>query len=73
MNLTTKQRRLIEALLTEATQKEACARAQVSEPSLYRWLRIPAFREALDMARQDLQTQTIQALAQRRAAALVGG
>lgn len=65
--LTSKQERLILALLSAPDQKTAAEQAQVSEPSLYRWLRDPQFRRALDDARNNLRQASIAELARRRA------
>ena len=50
--LTRNQERAVLALLTASTIKEAAAQAQISEPTLYRWLKEPAFREAWVEARR---------------------
>jgi hypothetical protein len=52
--LTGKQEPLIAALLTEPTQAAAAAKAGVSEATLHRWLRLPAFRAAYRQARREL-------------------
>ncbi|WP_376793088.1 phBC6A51 family helix-turn-helix protein [Thermoflexus sp.] len=45
--VTPRQRRAIEALVTFGTTQAACEVAGVSRTTLYRWLRQPAFRQAL--------------------------
>jgi hypothetical protein len=52
--LTGKQEPLIAALLTEPTHAAAAAKAGVSEATLHRWLRLPAFRAAYRQARREL-------------------
>jgi hypothetical protein len=52
--LTGKQEELIASLLTEPTHAAAAAKAGVSEATLYRWLNLPAFRDAYRQARRDL-------------------
>jgi phage terminase small subunit len=49
-NLTAKQRKCIEALLTKWDTTQAAAAAGVSRDTLYRWLKGPAFREELQNA-----------------------
>jgi hypothetical protein len=49
-----KQEVLIAALLTEPTHAAAAARAGVSEATLGRWLRMPAFQAAYRQARREL-------------------
>ena len=46
-NLNPEQLEAITALLERATIKEAAADAGVSRGTIYRWLKLPAFREAL--------------------------
>src|SRR5262245_35709689 len=48
--LIAKQEALIAALLTEPTYAQAAAKAGVSETTLYRWMRDPAFRKAYRQA-----------------------
>jgi hypothetical protein len=52
--LNRKQEALIAALLTESTHAAAAARAGVSEATLHRWLRLPAFQGAYRRARREL-------------------
>ena len=68
--LSARQERLILALLSAPDQKTAAEQAGVSEPSLYRWLRDPEFRKALDAARKDFRTASINEMAKRRADSL---
>jgi hypothetical protein len=49
-----KQEALIAALLTEPTHAAAAAKAGVSEATLHRWLRLPAFQAAYDGACREL-------------------
>lgn len=65
--LSTRQERLIACLLTCDHQRTACVKAGVSEPSLYRWLRDPAFRQALDQAREQFRSRKIAELARQEA------
>jgi hypothetical protein len=52
--LTRKQEALIAALLTEPTHAAAAAKAEVSEATLHRWLRLPDFRAAWRAARREV-------------------
>src|SRR5262245_6660684 len=52
--LTRKEESLIGALLTESTRAAAAAKAGVSEATVGRWLRLPAFRSAYRRARREL-------------------
>jgi phage terminase small subunit len=52
-NLTPRQRRTIESLLTCADVTEAARQAKVSRDTVYRWLKQDAFRSALDQAVQE--------------------
>lgn len=47
-NVTPRQRRAIESLLTTADNTAAAAAAGVSRQTLYRWLRDPVFQAELD-------------------------
>lgn len=49
-SLTTKQRRLIAALLSESKNLDAAKKAGVSEATIYRWLEDPTFQAALRAA-----------------------
>jgi hypothetical protein len=60
------QERAIFALLSEPTLKAAAASASISETTLWRWLREPAFKDAYRKARSDALAQAtakLQALA----------
>ncbi len=48
--LTPKQRRAVEALLTTGEVVEAAQAAGVSRDTLYRWLKLPAFHQAVRQA-----------------------
>lgn len=48
--LTTKQQRLIAAMLTNGTNEAAARAVGISSKTLYRWLELPAFRDALKAA-----------------------
>ena len=52
--LTSKQEALIAALLTEPNYAAAATKAGVGQTTLYRWLRLPAFRTAYREARREL-------------------
>jgi hypothetical protein len=52
--LSGKQEALIAALLTERSHAAAAARAGVSPATLYRWLHLPAFRDAYRRAGREL-------------------
>jgi transcriptional regulator with XRE-family HTH domain len=68
--LTNTQERAITALLTEKTQAEAAAKAGVNESTVSRWLREPAFAEALQQARRDLVSVAIGRLQEAAATAV---
>jgi len=61
--LTSRQQRALVALLEEPTREDAAKRAGVNPATLYRWLREPAFREALAEARRDAFSQATTAIA----------
>jgi hypothetical protein len=61
------QERAIVALLSEPTLRAAASSAGISESTLWRWLRDPAFRVAYRRARQEVLER-----ATARLAALVG-
>ena len=52
--LTAKQRKAIQALVTSRSIGEAQAKAGVSESTLLRWRKLPAFRAALRQAEREL-------------------
>jgi hypothetical protein len=52
--LSRKQEALIAALLTEPTHAAAAREAGVSEATLHRWLRLPAFRASYRQTRRQL-------------------
>ncbi len=56
--LTNKQRKAIEALLVTNTINRAAKRANVSDSSLYRWMRLESFQTALREARRDILVHT---------------
>src|SRR5437764_7546041 len=68
--ITPRQEKALAALLAEPTHAAAAARAQVSEATLYRWLKQPAFqaayrelrRRAVDGAVSHLQQATAEAV-----------
>jgi hypothetical protein len=60
--LSGKQQRAIEALLSEPTTKAAAEKAKVSEATLHRWLNDPAFSVAHKEARGRLLETTLTAL-----------
>ena len=49
-NVTPRQRKAIEALLTHGTVSQAAKAAHVARKTIYAWLRQPAFRAALSEA-----------------------
>lgn len=63
--VTPRQHKTIEALLTSGDRRAACAAAGISAQTLYRWLKQPHFRQALQQA----EGEALQAL-QRRLTAL---
>ncbi len=52
--LTTKQNKAIEAILLTNTIIRAAKRANVSEASIYRWMKQKSFQTALRAARRDI-------------------
>ena len=56
--LTTKQKKTIEALLLTNTIDRAAKRANVSEASIYRWMKQESFQTALRAARRDILAHT---------------
>jgi hypothetical protein len=57
--LTSKQEALLAALLTEPTYAAAAAKAGVGQTTLYRWMNLPAFRDAYRQARRELVESAI--------------
>jgi hypothetical protein len=64
--LSPRQGRAIACLLSEATIAAAATKARVSEPTLRRWLKLEAFAQAYQRARQESYRETLRLL--RRAA-----
>ena len=62
--LTTKQNKTIEALLLTNTIDRAAKRANVSEASIYRWMKQESFQTALRAARRDILAHTTTRLQQ---------
>ena len=62
--LTNKQRKAIEALLVTNTINRAAKRANVSDSSLYRWMRLESFQTVLREARRDILVHTTTRLQQ---------
>lgn len=60
--LSPKQQKLIEALLTCDTVLEACEVAKVASSTAYHWLQEPAFKAAYDEAKKAVFTQSLNAL-----------
>ena len=56
--LTTRQNKAIEALLLTNTIDRAAKRANVSEASIYRWMKQESFQTALRAARRDILAHT---------------
>lgn len=63
-SLKIQQHRAITALLSERTIQEAARKAEVSERNLHRWLKLPAFQQALQEARQEVSKHTLARLQQ---------
>jgi len=61
-NVTSKQRRAIEALVTTGQVTDAADAAQVARRTVYRWLRQDAFRAALDEAEAEAVAELSRAL-----------
>jgi alpha-D-ribose 1-methylphosphonate 5-triphosphate synthase subunit PhnG len=68
--LTTKQNKTIEALLLTNTIDRAAKRANVSEASIYRWMKQESFQTALRAARRDILAHTTTRLQQMSVRAL---
>ena len=68
--LTTKQNKTIEALLLTNTIDRAAKRANVSEASIYRWMKQESFQTALRKARRDILAHTTTRLQQMSVRAL---
>ena len=60
--LSAKQQRTVIALLTCKTVAEAARAAQVSERSIYKWLKMVDFRQALSLAEGELIDQAVRRL-----------
>jgi len=61
--LTPSQRRALPFVVASPTLTGAVATCGVSEATLHRWVRLPAFRDAVDAGRRDLARQALAALA----------
>jgi hypothetical protein len=57
--LTSKQECVIAALLTEPTYAAAAVKAGVGVATVYRWMKIPQFREAKDKAGEEIVDATV--------------
>ena len=57
--LTRKQEKLIAALITEESIKEAAAKAGVAEVTVYRWLKVNEFQNAYRQAKTETVRQAI--------------
>jgi len=68
-NLTPKQGRAIAALLSETTVAGAAEKIGISEVTLHRWLKQPAFKAAFRAARRELVEKAIALLQQGSSAA----
>ncbi len=68
--LTTLQNKTIEALLLTNTIDRAAKRANVSEASIYRWMKQESFQTALRKARRDILAHTTTRLQQMSVRAL---
>lgn len=63
-DLTAKQQRAIEALLSQSSIRDAAKKAQASETTLFRWLQDEAFKKAYLDARREATKQAIAQLQQ---------
>lgn len=61
-SLSSKQQKALTELLAQPSVKAAAVSAGVSEASLWRWLQVPAFQEALRQARGRVLECTLTAL-----------
>jgi hypothetical protein len=62
--LSFKQEKAIAALLSEATISAAAERSGVSEVTLYRWIKLPVFRDAYRAARREVVEKAVAQLQQ---------
>lgn len=69
-NLNAKQQRAVLALLSEPSVAKAAAAAQVGERTLYKWLRLPAFRGAVAALEGELIDEATRRLLAMQDAAL---
>jgi len=68
--LTPRQEELILAIISSPDLRTAAKRAQVSEATVYRWLRCKQFKQRLAEQQRRLCEESIVALARRRAETL---
>ena len=57
--LSLRQERAISALLIHPTMSKAAAAAEVGEVTLWRWLRLPYFKEQYQLARRQAVSQAV--------------
>jgi hypothetical protein len=69
-DLSARQKRFLQALLNSKSAREAARKVKVGEKTAYRWLRQPAFREALAEAEADLLEAATRRLLALQASAL---
>ena len=70
LTITSKQEKAIAALLSEATITTAATKIGVTEGTLHKWLKDPAFVEAYRAARRDAVAQAVARLQQVSSAAV---
>ncbi|MGB9798528.1 MAG: hypothetical protein ACPLUL_00325 [Thermanaerothrix sp.] len=69
-DLSARQKRFLQALLTSKSAREAAQKAGIGEKTAYRWLRQPAFREALQEAESGLLEEAMRRLLSMQSGAL---
>ncbi|GAP11046.1 hypothetical protein BECAL_02228 [Bellilinea caldifistulae] len=69
-DLTARQKRFLQALLTSKSAREAAHKCGIGEKTAYRWLRQPAFREALQEAESGLLEEAMRRLLSMQSGAL---
>jgi hypothetical protein len=69
-NLSPKQKRLLAALLTSKTTREAIAKANIAERTAYRWMQDESFKSALAEAEGQLLSEALRRLLNMQAQAI---
>jgi len=69
-DLTARQRRFIDALLTSRSTREAAHKVGIGEKTAYRWLRLPQVRKAVSELESDLLSEVVRRLLSMQAEAV---